>query len=739
MNGFIKVGGMAVILAVFGIFLFILLQIFPLFRSAQVEPVKTVTLPEEAARAAVLGVDEWSELPFIASLSGQFHFIDLSGENGILTQTLEPAGTAAFTALSYHQATQDILFGSADGKVQRVHIHYKPEFSDEGTRRINAELSTEAPIAMSDEAAPITSIDSQDSDRTRLIVAIQQTSSGPRVYALRLVRKRSFIGGPGKFEVKGRYDLTPFIKGVPIEAFVNISADAALVATAEGTVTFLNFKDDAFHVYQTFRPFDDLEDSAIASMDFLLGKNSLCFTAQDGSNRIYSLYHSKDEGKLQWGHAKTFPALSGPADFFATSLRNRSFLLGSGSEISLRFSTTEAVRWSATLDFAPRLAILNGKSNRFLLLDEADRLHLYALDDPHPEAGYKAFFGKIRYEGQAEPAYVWQSSGATDEFEPKLSLIPLIFGSLKGTLYAMIFAVPIALLAALYTSRFLKPELKHFIKPIMEIMASLPSVVLGFLAALWLAPLIEDKVPSLLMVIIGVPLVVFILGSIWTRLPIDYRIWLRPGWEFALLLPFLLVGVYAFWQLGPVLERTLFVVTDPDTGKSIADFRLWWPQATGTSFDQRNSLVVGFMMGFAVIPIIFTIAEDALSNVPPSLVSGSMALGASRWQTTARIVLPTALPGIFSALMIGLGRAVGETMIVVMATGNTPIQEWNPFSGFRALSANIAVELPEAPQHGTLYRTLFLGAMVLFILTFCVNTLAEIVRQRLREKYKSVG
>jgi phosphate transport system permease protein len=121
-----------------------------------------------------------------------------------------------------------------------------------------------------------------------------------------------------------------------------------------------------------------------------------------------------------------------------------------------------------------------------------------------------------------------------------------------------------------------------------------------------------------------------------------------------------------------------------------------------------------------------------------ALRSASLALGATRWQTAMKIVLPTASAGIFSALMVGLGRAVGETMIVVMATGNTPIMELNLFSGMRTLSANIAVELPEAPVNGTLYRTLFLGAMLLFLATFVVNTAAELLRQRLREKYKTV-
>ena len=115
------------------------------------------------------------------------------------------------------------------------------------------------------------------------------------------------------------------------------------------------------------------------------------------------------------------------------------------------------------------------------------------------------------------------------------------------------------------------------------------------------------------------------------------------------------------------------------------------------------------MMGFAVIPIVFTITEDALSSVPPELKSGSLALGASRWQTAIRVVLPTASAGFFRP-HDWPGARCGETMIVLMATGNTPIMDFNLFSGMRTLSANIAVELPEAPYHGTLYRTLFLGA-----------------------------
>jgi phosphate transport system permease protein len=131
-------------------------------------------------------------------------------------------------------------------------------------------------------------------------------------------------------------------------------------------------------------------------------------------------------------------------------------------------------------------------------------------------------------------------------------------------------------------------------------------------------------------------------------------------------------------------------------------------------------------------------ADDAIFGVPETLSNGSLAIGATRWQTLLFVVLPTASPGIFSALMIGLGRAVGETMIVLMATGNTPLMDWNIFEGMRTLSANIAIEMPESEVSSTHYRILFLAALVLFLFTFVVNTGAEIVRHRLRERYSSL-
>src|SRR6185436_10278127 len=178
-------------------------------------------------------------------------------------------------------------------------------------------------------------------------------------------------------------------------------------------------------------------------------------------------------------------------------------------------------------------------------------------------------------------------------------------------------------------------------------------------------------------------------GWLWQQAPARLRARLLVGSDAIFFVFVLAAGVWGCLQLGAPVERIVFG----------GNFPAWLLETTGLPYDQRNALVVGLAMGFAVIPIIFAIAEDAFSNVPRELVSGSLALGANRWQTVTRIVLPTASPGIFSAIMVGFGRAVVETMIVLMATGNPPILDWNPFNGFRTLSANIAGEIPEAP-HG---------------------------------------
>jgi len=359
-------------------------------------------------------------------------------------------------------------------------------------------------------------------------------------------------------------------------------------------------------------------------------------------------------------------------------------------------------------------------------IDAGGELRTWQISGGYPEISLQTLFGKVHYEGYDTPEFVWQTTGGED-FEPKFSLVPLLFGTLKGTFFAMIFAAPIALFGAAYVSYFTTPAFRNVIKPTVEIMATVPSVVIGFIIALWLAPILERRLLVFFLGLVTLPAAFAIFMLLWQQLRYFDRIRrMENGYEFIAILPALLVGCALAYYLAEPFESLCFG----------GNFRQWlFHGPLAMRYDQRNNIIIAFGLGFTVIPIIFSIAEDSLSNVPYNMTSASMALGASRWQTLWNVVLPSASPGIFAAMMIGFGRAVGETMIVLMATGNTPILDWSPFDGMRTLSANIAVEIPEAPVGGTLYRVLFLCAVLLFVLTFLVNTAAELVRQHLRKRF----
>ncbi|MGB8925760.1 MAG: ABC transporter permease subunit, partial [Pantoea agglomerans] len=347
-----------------------------------------------------------------------------------------------------------------------------------------------------------------------------------------------------------------------------------------------------------------------------------------------------------------------------------------------------------------------------LLIERAGSWQTLRLDNPWPDVTWRNFWQKIWYENYPGPDWIWQSTAAGDSYQAKFSLMPMVMGTLKAASLALLFATPLALAAAMYTAWFMAPGLRRWVKPAIEMMGALPSVVVGLIAGIWLAPHIGQALVGVLLLPLTLAGTLLLCGVFSARLPPRWR---QPGHEVLILLPLLLlVTLLTLWL------PTLLI---PDAGD-------WLPH-----YEQRNLLVAALAMGFALVPLIFTLSEDALFSVPAALGQGSLALGATPWQTLTRVVLPGASAGIFAALMIGLGRAVGETMILLMATGNTPQSEGGLFSGLRALSANIAIEMPEAAAGSAHYRVLFLSALMLLLFTLVINTVAELIRQRLRQRY----
>lgn len=787
MNYFISVGGIAIIAAVLGIFVFITYQVLPLFAPAYVKPGFTNQLPQ--GDYVVFAFDEYVELPFTIDRDGNAAFHDVKFDRGMIdagnvlpsrsasapvaeeASTDAPAETSAtaetteapaettetaasdvkLTASYFNAAKQQGALGFSDGSIRLFFIEYSPVFSgdynpnkpEEG-RRFIGKLTLGEPFRPEDSRGEIFKIGYGDGGENKIIVALEHGTAGEALHVIELQQEQSLMGA-GELKMSGELEPLGMTPVNPTNLLVNQSAEGILISTDKGVVHYMARDGSDFRGIQTFTPFEGLANPKITKMNFVFGDNTVVFVSETGVNIGYSLYSRGSESGRLWGETKKFPDVEFIPTVSAVSNRNKSFVYSGDGKASLRYSTTEDIRWEGD---APDNVIKVGiaakevevivdgarkKYSKLLFLDKESKLHTYLVKDPHPEASINALFGQIWYEGGQGYEYKWQSTGGSQEFEPKLSMIPLIFGSLKGTFYGMLFAVPLALTAAIYTSQFADPVTRRIVKPTMEVMASLPSVVLGFMAALWLAPLVEDRFPSLLLMFIAIPVVAYVLGVIADSLPTKSKNWVQGGNEWWIFIPVTFLVCAICWWTGPVIEGIFFV----PQGSDIGNFKEWWPQVAGVAYEQRNSLIVGFAMGFAVIPILFTISEDAMSNVPQALRSGSLALGATRWETALRIVLPSASAGIFSALMIALGRAVGETMIMVMATGNTALMEGNIFSGMRTLSANIAVELPEAPQFGTLYRALFLGAVVLFIMTFVINTVAEVLRQRLREKFQT--
>ncbi len=875
----ITVGGIGTIIAVSLVALFLLWVIRPLLSDqSQIQPRVTASAAWAENPPVHIALDEYRSMGWALFGDGRMHLF--RADTGERIGTRDLVGDANATAWSVAAADDSVLAGFADGSVRAFRIAFDTEFieSDDmpealrdlpigGTATHRGGVVEKTPIGqfrlqtLRTEPigerqplldGPVRLIDHSRQKDQLHVAALTETGAagGQAVYAT------------GEFGVNMMTD-EPVLnlgRARPI-AYDHHDGREAMYCRISGLGdnVYLAWHDGVVRRHNTTDPNGprlvercDLVagDHALTAFDFLIGRTTLIAGTSDGAVDGYFLAPIDQPLKqvlvtgrrgdgFQLAHARQLmPGRGAAITAVAPSPRSRAFVVGAADGALHAFLMTSGARLAQTTapDAGTILTASVAPEENGVIGLTPNGLVRWDMQVGYPQATNATMFAPVWYEGYAEPIFMWQSSAATDSAEPKFSLVPLIFGTLKATLYSMLFGAPLALLAALFTSEFLHPRAKAKIKPTIELMASLPSVVLGFLAALVFAPVIGRFVPSTLAMLFTLPLVFLVGAYVWQLLPYRLTVRLREQrfWLILLTVPIgfiIAVGadgvpglnrlplVGGFDGLGPLLEQWLFggdikhwlngLERDPAWGGAFGG--LWLillpvsmlavailmglyvnpllrgrtghftrPQAAGLEigkfclaggltvglaaaaagllsaagfdlreptsyigtlvgqYNPRNALVVGLVMGFAIIPIIYTIAEDALSTVPEHLRSGSLGAGATPWQTAVRIVIPTAMSGLFSAVMIGLGRAVGETMIVLMAFGGNPIMDMNLFNGGRPLSANIAVELPEAPVGGTHYRILFLSGLVLFAMTFVVNTVAEFVRLRFRRRAYSL-
>jgi len=824
----ITVGGLGSILAVSMVGVFLIWVAAPLFFPPSVGEAEL--LAPTAPPGAPPVIDEQHTLSWTWLGDGRVEVRSLL--DGRVLKTLDAGLPQQPTAWSLGAGEGRLVLGYADGTVQTGRIDFRTEYPDADTvpaelhdlppggsavlddgvvqrtpegqfRLLTVEMAMDEPVALAQ--APIRLVDMNVRPSGPVFAALDSAGT----LALRSVRERkNLLSGEITRTLRGG-DLTVPQAHDARWLLINGRGDNIFLARPDGLTLRVDASDIRQPVVAETVDLTGPAGAELTSLAFQIGKSSLVAGDAEGGLNVWYRTRPEDAATTD-GQAmvKAVTLEPGPAAVTALAASARSRLMAAGyadGSTRLYYVTNHRLLAALTPEHsgaAIRHVALAPRDDALLTESDAG-LILHPVDAPHPEAGVAALLTPVWYEGYDTPAHVWQSTGGTDEFEPKYGLVPLIVGTLKATFYTMIFGLPLALLAAVYTSEFLEPRSKARVKPVIEMMASLPSVVLGFLAALVFAPFLESRVPMALAAVLTVPFSLLLGAHLWQLLPGETAV-RHDRWKLPLMILLVPVGVGLAAVLGGPVEHALFAgdimawldgqigggtggwvvlllplaslataaladrVANPwlrarsegwsrtrfavaDLGKLLAAtaFALtaavivgwmlstlgWDPRgAMVGTYVQRNALVVGFVMGFAVIPIIYTIAEDALSAVPDHLRAASLGAGATPWQTAVRVVIPPATSGLFSAAMIGLGRAVGETMIVLMAAGNTPIMDWNIFNGFRTLSANIAVELPEAVQNSTHFRTLFLAALTLFAMTFVLNTAAEIVRLRFRKK-----
>ncbi len=718
----INAGGFAVIIAVLGILIFIILEGLPLLFGADAQRVSEMKSISE--RILFTGIEENQKYSYVFTANGEVDIIDIKSSKLEKKFIIDELSGKKIYSLSADLNKENFVFSLDSGAVATAVLKFITTFDKENQKVVTPEFEFGEFIRVDTSSLHIeTAQISVDEDGNPSIAAY----NGENLFYYSSEEGFSLMGDGEKTVFRNNFEGLTEGK-IKLFSLSNDGLELTAVNTGD-EIFYISLADkEEPELIGKFELKDLTND--ITAATFLIGNQSVILG--DSQGNLLSFMKSRDDNAengwtLQVSHH--FEKMNSAVTFISSSSRNKNFIVGDKSGgINLYYLTSERLLLSEKGNDIPVAEVnFSPKANGYIALYADGSLVSARIENPHPEISFTTLFGKVLYEGYKDPDYVWQSTGGSDAFEPKMSMIPLLFGTIKGTIYAMLFAIPLALLGALYTSTFSHPFMKNKIKPLVEILAALPSVVIGFLAGLWLAPLLEKVFPGVILMFIVMPLIIVSGVVIW-RNSERVREIIPRGYEILLIIPLLLIGGWLSIHFGGLFEQIVFG----------GDYRHWLGEYFNTNYDQRNSIVVGFAMGFAVIPIIFTIAEDSLSGVPQHLSSASLALGASKWQTAVRVVLPTASPGIFSAIMIGFGRAIGETMIVLMATGNTPIMSLSPFNGMRTLSANIAVEIPEAPYHGTLYRVLFISAALLFILTFIVNTVAEIVRQRLRKKYMHI-
>jgi phosphate transport system permease protein len=838
----IPIGGIGTILSIFLVVFVLLANVLPLFRPSKIEAARTLSLPSGYEQESVaVGCHDSNWMAWVIRSDGTIAVFDTAASR-LIKEIPPPADWPATTRIATTANSPDHrswLVGCTDGTLRFLDLSLEEGFlaqsdprtegtqptatqddrlvvsTGEGLRRYLTVPTARwsPPLSVGDQ--PIRQVDlhgsqaagagSQDRARqwgvvcgNRLTVGISSTKVN------RLTKKTT------EQVAMMHQDLGDRMAGEPIAVMMHASGNRVLVASSMGEVISYrwdaisgNDKKELLPEYQLQLSDYGVRAATVAAP--LLGRET--FLIGDANGAIVGVFEVRETAEQHQGGANRLAAVqrmeagTAPVRTLACSPTDR--VLASwtdAGEGQLSFASTSrqlarfrdsSVPWKHC-NFSPK--------GDAIWMVGANLLTQRPIALAHPEASWQSYFRPVWYEGYPQPRYMWQSSSGSVAAENKLSLIPLIFGTLKATFYTLLVGVPLALMAAVFSSEFMDRRWRRRVKPAIELMASVPSVVLGYVAAMVFAPWLREHLAWMLAILLLIPFNYLLGAHLWGLVQRDialrstgYRVvavllllplsvwqagwlghWIEERWFDGNLLRWITEGQSTSqigWQLISLPMAVVLVGLGSGRMESLLGEGNYWNTAFGRltrffvvallvwlvagsigwtlqrglgpiqplvfsgGYQERNAILVASLLSFAIVPLIYTLADDALQAVPQQLRSASLGCGATTWQTAWYVVLPTAMSGIFSAVMVGFGRAVGETMVVLMAAGNTPLMDISPFNGYRTLSATLATELPEAARGTTHFRTLFLAALLLFVITLLANSIAEWVRIRYRKRF----
>ena len=572
-------GGIGVILAIVLIAFYLFYVVIPMFKSAHIESVATYSVPapdEVSSNTLIYAMEEQREVALRITDQGQAVFF--STIDGEIRQTVDfkLPPDISITSVSTGDPTEQMIgLGLSNGAVVFFQHDYAVTFPDD-VRLITPGIYFpfgEEPIQINKLGEAVTHLSVQYDSEQATIVAY---GSQAGIKLVNFAREEAFLSDD--VEIIREESVIPIDAEGIVALRMDIEQREMYVADVSGNIYFYDIKDKANpRLVQKVRAVEG--DVHITVLEFLAGGISIL--VGDTSGQIAQWFPVRDEdNNYTLQKIRSFNKQKSPITAIAPEYSRKGFIaIDESGEMGIYHTTAHrTVLLKQIGDHAFNAMTLSPRANAVVIENNKGEVEFWHIDNEHPEISFQSIWGKVWYESRDKPEYIWQSSSASNDFEPKFSLTPLAYGTFKAAFYAMLFAIPLSIFGAMYTAYFMAPKMRQIVKPTIEIMEALPTVILGFLAGLWLAPFVEAHLPGMFVLMICVPLSILLAAAAWEFVPGDIKHKVPDGWEAALLMPVIILAVTFSIGISQPIENLLFSGNLP----------LWLSQELGITYDQRT-------------------------------------------------------------------------------------------------------------------------------------------------------